>query len=128
MKSIAIAELEKLAALEAWQHHQHIDIAERSVIRSQTRSPDGEQYYPVALLHLAGTASIVSTLEAVAIVYSECFAYDDCRPGSLVTSGGEWNIGGIAVLDEDGRMLRPGDVADYLDSAFSAIDYSELGV
>lgn len=124
-----ISEFKTLIARNDWQREQHHEVVERLDL--------------IGIPHIGGRASVwgwaskTSTLDGIKITYTEGFNYDEGDPDSLSTETEEqddvwstdlWSVEGVVVVDEDGDKLNAHELAEYLDSDFSKIDYSVLEI
>ncbi|PCS21917.1 hypothetical protein [Candidatus Enterovibrio escicola] len=77
-------------------------------------------------------ASKTSTLDGIKITYTEGFNYEECDSDSLSTGtegqDAVWSVESVTVVDEEGDELNAHELADYLDSDFSSINYSVLEI
>lgn len=132
MKTISIAEFETLVARNDWQREQDHEIVERLDRQIEEWDEENESLDLIDIPHVWGWASKTSTLDGIKITYTECFNYDECDPYSLSTGidglDEVWSVEGVLVVDEDGDELKAHELADYLDSDFSSIDYSVLEI
>lgn len=132
MKTISIAEFETLVARNDWQREQDHEVVERLDRQVEEWDEENESLDLIDIPHVWGWASKTSTLDGIKITYTEGFNYDECDLDSLSTgTEGQddvWSVEGVVVVDEDGDELNAHELADYLDSDFSGIDYSVLGI
>lgn len=132
MKTISIAEFETLVARNDWQREQDHDVIERLNRQVEEWDEETESIDLIDIPHAWGWASKTSSLDGIKITYTESFNYDECDQGSLSTgTEGQdevWSVEGVVVVDEDGDELNVYELADYLDSDFSSIDYSVLEI
>lgn len=132
MKTISIAEFEALVARNDWQREQDLEVVERLDRQVEEWDEENESLDLIDIPHVWGWASKTSTLDGIKITYTEGFNYDECAPDSLSTgTEGQddvWSVEGVVVVDEDGDELSAHELADYLDSDFSSIDYSVLEI
>lgn len=132
MKTISIAEFETLVARNDWQREQDHEVVERLDRQVEEWDEENESLDLIDIPHVWGWASKTSTLDGIKITYTEGFNYDEYNPDSLFTgTEGQddvWSIEGVVVVDEDGDELSAHELADYLNSDFSSIDYSVLGI
>lgn len=132
MKTISITEFETLVARNDWQREQDHEVVEHLDRQVEEWDEESESLDLIDIPHVWGWAFKTSTLNDIKITYTETFNYDECNPDSLFT-GTEglddvWSVEGILVVDEDGDELNAHELADYLDSDFSSIDYSMLEI
>lgn len=125
MKTMTIAEFEKLAASTNWkreQEHEVTDSFEREV----------NEEFRAKATYCSGWAAKRSKLDGISITYQETFSYLECNLESFDsgTDGMDdvWSIQGVIVVDEDGDKLDAYDLADYLSEDFTAIDYTVLDI
>ena len=132
MKTISIAEFETLVARNDWQREQDHEVVERLDRQVEEWDEENESLALIDIPQVWGWASRISTLDGIKITYTEGFDYDECEPDSLSkgTEGQDdvWSVEGVVVVDEDGDELNAHELADYLDSDFSSIDYSVLEI
>jgi len=132
MKTISIAEFETLVARNDWQREQDHEVVERLDRQVEEWDEENESLDMIDIPHVWGWASKTSTLDGIKITYTEGLNYDECDPDSLSTgTEGQddvWSVEGVLVVDEDGDELNAHELADYLDSDFSSIDYSVLEI
>lgn len=132
MKTISIAEFETLVARNDWQREQDHEVVERLDREVEEWDEETESLDLIDIPHVWGWASKISTLGGIKITYTEGFNYDECEPDSLSTgTEGQddvWSVEGIVVVDEEGGELNAHELADYLNSDFSSIDYSVLEI
>ena len=132
MTTISIAEFETLVARNDWQREQDHDVIERLNRQVEEWDEETESIDLIDIPHAWGWASKTSSLDGIKITYTETFNYDECDPDSLSTgTEGQdevWAVEGVVVVDEDGDELNVHELADYLDSDFSSIDYSVLEI
>ena len=130
MKTISIAEFETLVARNDWQREQDHEVVERLDRQVEEWDEENGSLDLIYIPHVWGWASKTSTLDGIKITYTESFSYDECDPDSLSTgTEGQddvWSVEGVAVVDEDGEELNAHELADYLDSYFSKIDFSKI--
>lgn len=132
MKTISIAEFETLVARNDWQREQNHEVVERLDRQVEEWDKENESLDLIDIPHVWGWASKTSTIDGIKITYTEGFNYDECDPDSL-SEGTEglddvWSVEGVVVVDEDGDELNAHELADYLDSDFSSIDYDVLQI
>lgn len=132
MRTISIDEFQNLVARNDWKREQDHDVVE--YLDRQVEEWDNENETPILIKipHAWGWASKTSSLDGIKIIYTECFSYDLFDPDSL-SSGTEgqdntWSVEGVTVVDEDGDEMNADELADYLSSDFSNIDYSVLEI
>lgn len=132
MKTISIAEFEILVARNDWQREQDHEVVELHDRQVEEWDEENQSFDVIHIPHAWGWASKTSILDDIKITYTEGFNYDECDPNSLSTgTEGQddvWSVEGVVVVDEDGDEINAHDLADYLDSDFSNIDYSELEI
>lgn len=132
MKTISIAEFETLTARNDWQREQNIEVVDHLDRQVEEWDDENESFDLTEIPYVLGYASKTSTLDGIKITYEEGFSYDECDPCSLSagTEGQDdvWSVEGVVVVDEDGDKLDAHELADYLDSDFSSIDYSVLDI
>lgn len=132
MKIITIAEFTALLEHNDWQREQDHEVVERLDRQVEEWDEEKESLDLIYIPHVWGWASKTSTLDGIKITYTEGFNYDECDPDSLSpgTEGQDdvWSVEGVTVVDEDGDKLDAYDLAEYLDSDFSSIDYSVLEI
>ena len=132
MKTISIAEFKTLVARNDWQREQDHEVVERLDRQVEEWDEENESLDLIDIPHVWGWAAKTSTLDGIKITYTEGFNYDECDPDSLSTgTEGQddvWSVEGAVVVDEDGDELNAHELADYLDSDFSSIDYSVLEI
>lgn len=132
MKTISITEFKNLVARNDWQREEDHEVIERLTRQVEEWNEEYDFLDLIGILHVWGCASKTSTLDGIKITYTEGFSYDECDPDSLST-GTEgldcvWTVEGVVVVDEDGDELDAHELADYLNSDFSSIDYSVLEI
>ena len=132
MKTISISEFETLVARDDWQREQDHEIVDRHEFQDQKRHKENDSLEFIDVVHVWGLANKTSTLDGIKIIYTESFNYDEYEPDSF-SSGTEgqdevWRVEGVVVVDEDGDKLNSHELADYLNSDFSSIDYSVLEI
>ena len=130
MKTISITEFETLVDRDDWQHDDDWEFLDR--VDRQVEEWDDENESPDVLNipHVRGFGFKISTLDGIKITYAEGLDYDEYDPES-VSTGTEglddvWTVEGVVVVDEDGDELNADELAEYLDSDFSTIDYNSL--
>lgn len=132
MKTISIAEFGALVARNDWQREQDHEVVECLNRQVEEWDEENESFDLIDIPHVWGWASKISTLDGIKITYTEGFNYDECNPESLSTgTEGQddvWSVKGVVVEDEDGDELNAHELADYLGSDFSDIDYSVLEI
>lgn len=132
MKTISVPELKSLVARKDWHHEQNHEVVERLDRQTEEYDHESESVTEVDIPHVWGVATVTSTLDDIAITYTEGFNYDECNPESLTTgTDGQdevWSIVGVVVVNEDGDKLSTNEIADYLTDNFSSVDYSVLDI
>ncbi|WP_439438039.1 hypothetical protein [Salinivibrio costicola] len=93
MKTISIAEFEKLVARTDWERHQEHEVVEKM---KHQLDDWGERGIPVddsgtIVTHAFGWASITSTHDNIKITYQEGFDYVEFEPESLNSSPDDLN-------------------------------------
>ena len=137
MRTISIDEFQNLVARNDWKREQDLDVerCDRQVVDywDDDVDWDDENETPplINIPHALGWAFKTSSLDGIKITYIEGFSYDLFDPDSLST-GAEcqdtWSVEGVTVVDEDGDEMNADELADYLSSDFSNIDYSVLEI
>lgn len=132
MKTISIAEFQALVDLNDWQREQDHEVVGRLEREVENWDDNNNFLGMIEVPHVRGWASKTSTLGDIVVTYNEGFSYDECNPDSLRT-GAEgtvdvWSVEGIVVVDEDGEQIDAYDLAEYLDTVFSEIDYDVLEI
>lgn len=130
MKTISIAEFEKLVARADWERAQEYEIIDKVEFKiddwGERRLAEDDS--GTIVNHVMGMASLTSTLNSIKITYQEGFNYDQFEPDSLTSStegmNDVWFVEGVKVIDDDGDELNAHDLADYLPDDFNTIDYS----
>lgn len=132
MKTISITEFETLVAHNDWQREQDHEVVKRLDRQVEEWDEENESLDQIDIPHVWGWASKTSTRDGIKITYTEGFNYDECNPDSLSTgTEGQddvWSVEGVVVVDEDSDELNAHELADYLNSDFSSIDYSVLEI
>ena len=132
MKTISIAEFETLVARNDWQREQDHEVVERTNRQAEEWDDENESLDLIDISHVWGWASKTSTIDDIKITYTQSFSYDEYDTDSLSTKtveqGDVWSVEGVVVVDEDGDQVNAHELADYLDSYFSSIDYSVLEI
>jgi hypothetical protein len=127
MKTISISEFETLVARNDWQREQDHEVVECPTRQVEEWDEENESLDLIDIPHVWGWASKTSILDGIKITYTEGFNYDKCDPDSLSTgTEGQddvWSVEGVVVVDEYGDELNARELADYLGSDFSSIDY-----
>ena len=131
-KVISIAELQAMVARSDWQYEQNIHTSERTTRYETAVDDKTDLMIEVAIPHVFGFASKVSTLDDITITYQEGFSYDECMPDTLDTSiegmDVPWAIDGVTVLDEDGDEVELTTLIKLIPSRFAVIDYTALNI
>lgn len=132
MKTISIAEFEKLVASNDWQREQDYEVVDWLDRQVEEWNEENESLDLRSIPHACGWASKTSTLDDIKITYTEGFNYDECDLDSLSTGieGQDevWSVEGVVVVDEYGGEMNAHELADYLNSDFRSIDYSVLEI
>lgn len=132
MKTISIAEFQALVERDEWRFEQDYDVVDRISHDDEWWREEDRPFQSSSIITVNGWASKTSTLDDIKITYTEGFDYNECDPDSLSTGiegqSDVWSIEGILVVDEDGEKLNAHELADYLSSEFSSIDYSVLEI
>ncbi|WP_199399236.1 hypothetical protein, partial [Candidatus Enterovibrio escicola] len=115
-----------------WQREQDCEVLERLDRQVEEWNEENESFDLNDIPHVFGLASKTSTLDGIKITYTEGFNYDECYSDSLSTgTEGQdaiWSVESVTVVDEDCDELNAHELADYLDSDFSSINYSVLEI
>lgn len=126
------SEFKALVARKDWHREQEHEVVERFDRQVEEWNEKTEDFDQLDIPHIWGCATMTSALGGIKITYTEGFEYDECDPDSLTTSieGQDeiWAVEGCQVVDEDGDELDAHELADFLDYAFSSIDYSIIRI
>lgn len=136
MITLSIAEFENLVSSKNWKREQDYDVLDRSIYQVEEYDEETDSFNLIDIPHVFGLAFKTSTLKIPAIdltvTYTEGFNYDEGKPESLSvgTEGQDevWAFKGVRVVDEEGDELSPHELADYLTTEFSYIDYDILNI
>lgn len=132
MKKLTVDEFKALVMNDEWVRQHDHEIIDRIVQEREVYDNYTQEHSLIDVSHVYGWASKTSTLDGIKITYTEGFNYDECDPDSLSTGtegqNDVWFVEGVVVVDEDGDELNAHELADYLDSDFSKIDYSVLEI
>lgn len=134
MKEMKMNEFMKLVSDGVWERSQDIEIVE-TLSQCRDISNAEDEYEQIEVPHTWGVATLKSECNGLALSYTEGFNFDVNMPHTFSsgTAGQStvWELhttglDDIQVLDDDGDVVPPHELADYLDDSFSTIDYSEL--
>lgn len=132
MKTISITDFEKLVALKNWKREQEFVAIERTTRQDEEYDPESGYHNQVEIPHVYGWVTKTSTLDNIKIAYTESFNFDenDFDTLSTGTEGMDdvWSLDGAIVVDDEGDELDVYDLAAYLDSRFTEIDYTGLEI
>lgn len=132
MRTISINEFEALIARNDWLREEDYEVVDRLNRQIERWDEEDGSLELVDIPHVWGCASKTSSIDSIKITYTEGFNYDECDPASLSTgTEGQddvWSVEGVLVIDEDGDALSEHELADYLSSDFSSIDYRVLNI
>ncbi|KKN14314.1 hypothetical protein LCGC14_0997360 [marine sediment metagenome] len=132
MKTISIDEFIILVKREDWNREQDYDVIDHVIHKTEQYDAESDYVELIDIQHVFGLATQTSILNGIKITYTESFNYDEYDADSLSvgTEGQDdiWTVEGVSVIDEDGEALDVNELAHYLDSDFSSIDYSVLQI